>query len=70
MTEIFLEPCYDTCTAIIKECTSKETADHYGTLLDKLGAKRQEILRDAVEPKGPFNVISHNDLWSSNMLFK
>ena len=70
MTELWLGDCYNYCVAIIKECASKEDADHFGPMLDKFGKKRMEILGDAVAPTGPFNTICHNDLSSNNVLFK
>ena len=55
---------------MVQTCGTSEERDFLVPKLEKFEPLRQQRIADAFTPKGNFNVLIHNDLWTNNMLFK
>ena len=55
---------------MIETCGSDDDRNALVSKLEKFVPVRRDRVREVFRPKGKFDVLIHNDLWSNNMLFK
>ena len=69
-TELFLGPSFKAMITFVKQCANPDDAKSLVPKLEEFNARRRDTYVNALKPTGPFNVLTHNDVWTSNILYR